>query len=136
MEKELSLRLEQCRVVEKAWTRTELESPPPYSQPYQDRYVRSYFPGRSPDVLLQLKRYYTDQVGVAATHGSPYPYDTHVPVLLVHPGLDPAVLSEPFNAVDLAPTLAGLLGITAPDELDGRDRCDWLLSQAPRARAK
>ncbi len=55
-----------------------------------------------------------------ATHGSPYTYDRHVPLLLMGPGIDPGRLDEVAATVDLAPTLARLAGIPYPQGLDGR----------------
>jgi len=83
------------------------------------RFRRSYDPERSPDVMYALKPNYI--VGSAtATHGSPYAYDTHVPLVFMGPGIAPGRHSERVRAVDIAPTVARLLGIPTPDDLDGR----------------
>ena len=58
-------------------------------------------------------------VGYVTTHGSPYAYDTHVPFVVLAPGLKPETLDVPARTVDLAPTLATLAGIPVPDEVDG-----------------
>lgn len=53
--------------------------------------------------------------GFAATHGSPWNYDTHVPILVASPGGPHGIMSD--RAVDvrsLAPTVAALMGISAP----------------------
>jgi len=130
VESELARGLEKCRVVKKAWTRTELEATPAgeSGSPYHEMYIHSFHAERSPDVIVQFREYYTNQVGVTATHGSPYRYDTDVPLIIVHPGLSAATVTEHIYNVDLAPTLAGLLGIAAPPNLDGVDRSQLLLS--------
>lgn len=125
-ERLLARGLSACSVVERVWTRTELLSPPPYGDLYQELYVNSFHAERSPDVVVQLKKYHTNQVGVPATHGSPYSYDRHVPFVIVFPGIEPSVVATRIHAVDLAPTLAALLDIPFPDDLDGRDRSDLL----------
>jgi arylsulfatase A-like enzyme/Flp pilus assembly protein TadD len=61
-----------------------------------------------------------------ATHGLLlYEPTLHVPLLLRAPGVRPRVVETPVSLVDLAPTLAGLLGRTFPSPpektLDGRD---------------
>lgn len=51
---------------------------------------------------------------MAATHGSPWSYDTHVPVILVGPGVLPGVSSGEFDVRSLAPTVAHLAGLKPP----------------------
>lgn len=51
---------------------------------------------------------------LGATHGSPWGYDTHVPLLLVGPGVVPGSSPGPFDVRSLAPTIAHLLGIDPP----------------------
>jgi predicted AlkP superfamily pyrophosphatase or phosphodiesterase len=55
------------------------------------------------------------------THGSPYHYDRHVPLVLMGPGIEPGVREDRVATVDLAPTLARILGLQTPDDLDGSD---------------
>jgi predicted AlkP superfamily pyrophosphatase or phosphodiesterase len=57
---------------------------------------------------------------IATTHGSPYYYDRHVPLIFLGAGVSPGVSTERVATVDVAPTLAALAGITAPTDLDGR----------------
>jgi predicted AlkP superfamily pyrophosphatase or phosphodiesterase len=126
VEEELAHQLEKCSAVHRVWTRIELQSPNPGSTPYGEMYANSFHTERSPDLLVQFKEYHTNQVALAFTHGSPYPYDTHVPLVILYPGIHAGVVSEPIHTVDLAPTLAGLLGVPAPADLDGKDRSDLL----------
>lgn len=121
VERELARLLEECPAVEKAWTMTELESPAS-TGPRAEQFRHSLHHGRSPDVLVQYKAFHTDRTDGSTTHGSPYDYDTHVPLLLRVPGVPAKVVSERVRTVDLAPTLASLLGIPAPEALDGVDR--------------
>jgi len=83
------------------------------------RFRRNFYPDRSADVVLHLKEYYTRDAR-GATHGSAYDYDTHVPLLFLGPGIMPGRYDQPTRTVDLAPTLAALLGVTPPDDVDGR----------------
>jgi predicted AlkP superfamily pyrophosphatase or phosphodiesterase len=53
-------------------------------------------------------------------HGSPYHFDRHVPLIFLGPGARPGVTEAPVSIVDLAPTMAALIGIAVPDDLDGR----------------
>ena len=53
------------------------------------------------------------------SHGQPYYYDRHVPLILMGPGVLPGVANHSVRSVDLAPTLAWLAGVQAPADLDG-----------------
>jgi arylsulfatase A-like enzyme len=53
-------------------------------------------------------------------HATPYSYDTHVPLLLYGLPFQPGTYREPAEPIDLAPTLASLLGINAPTHSVGR----------------
>ena len=55
-----------------------------------------------------------DGLVVASTHGSPWRYDTHVPVIFVGAGLEPRMVSRPITPYDIAPTLSAFLGIREP----------------------
>ncbi len=86
-----------------------------------DRHLRSFYPDRSADVVLNLtENYLTGTTPRRTTHGSPWDYDTHVPLVFAGPGTVPGEHLEYTRTVDMAPTLARLLGITPPDDLDGR----------------
>jgi hypothetical protein len=56
----------------------------------------------------------------AASHGTPYYYDRHVPLIFLGGTIGPGVSAVPVASVDVAPTLAWLTGTPAPDDLDGR----------------
>ncbi len=55
----------------------------------------------------------------SATHGSPYDYDSHVPIIFYGAGIRPGVHSNFVRTVDIGPTLALLLGIKPLERLDG-----------------
>ena len=55
-----------------------------------------------------------------ATHSSPYYYDRHVPMIFLGGMIQPGVSNDRVATVDVAPTLAWLIGTAAPDDLDGR----------------
>jgi type I phosphodiesterase/nucleotide pyrophosphatase len=55
-----------------------------------------------------------------ASHGSPYYYDRHVPLIFLGGPVQVGVSQERVATVDLAPTLAWLTGIATPGDLDGR----------------
>ena len=52
--------------------------------------------------------------GSGTSHGSPWTYDRHVPVLFWGPGVSARFEPEPVSILRVAPTLSALLGIHAP----------------------
>jgi predicted AlkP superfamily pyrophosphatase or phosphodiesterase len=77
------------------------------------------FPGLNVAVRLPQGTY-DEEFGTG--HGSPYHYDRWVPFIVYGAGVSAGTHDEPAATVDLAPTLAALLGITAPPDLDGAAR--------------
>ncbi len=57
--------------------------------------------------------------GIVATHGSPYDYDTHVPLIFAGPWFVPGRYTDFVRTVDLAPTLAEIAGVKPSERLDG-----------------
>ena len=85
------------------------------------RHLRSFHPDRSADVIVELiENYLTGATPRGTSHGSAWDYDTNVPLIFAGPGIIPGEHGEYTRTVDMAPTLARLLGITPPDALDGR----------------
>ena len=120
LEEETAQRLEQCPGIEAVWTCSDLYQEVDESEHFRWLYANSYYPERSADFLIQFEEYFMPSVGNVTTHGSPYSYDTHVPFVVMAPGLKPETLDVPARTVDLAPTLAHLMGIPIPEEVDGR----------------
>jgi predicted AlkP superfamily pyrophosphatase or phosphodiesterase len=86
------------------------------------KFTRSFHPNRGADVVYAPREHYLLTTGKTRTsHGSPYEYDTHVPLIFAGHGLGPTRIDRFVRTVDLAPTLAALMGIQAPVDLDGRD---------------
>ena len=54
------------------------------------------------------------------SHGSPNALDTHVTNLWYGAGIRPAIRGERVGVDDIAPTLAGLLGVPVPNNSPGR----------------
>ena len=64
--------------------------------------------------------YYPSTARRGTSHGTPYYYDRHVPLIFYGAGVERGVSVDPVKTVDIAPTLAELAGITTPDDLDGQ----------------
>lgn len=56
----------------------------------------------------------------AATHGSPYAYDTHIPVMIAGPGIIRQRVIARVDPRGLAPTVCKYLGITSPSDATGQ----------------
>jgi predicted AlkP superfamily pyrophosphatase or phosphodiesterase len=88
-------------------------------------YRRSYYPGRLTGSFARQGLMVRLVEGAhsssdATTHGTPYHYDRHVPLILMGPGVPAGSSEEAVRTVDMAPTLAELAGVPYPADLDGR----------------
>ena len=90
------------------------------TDPIERRVVHGFYPSRSGDVVMIAEPYKYLGDTITATHGSPYSYDTHVPVIIMGPGIVPGRYLEPASPADIAPTLSMLLRITPPTNATGR----------------
>jgi hypothetical protein len=80
----------------------------------------SFHSQRSPDVVFVQQRGFVLRP-LGTDHGTPYDYDTHVPLLWYGAGVRPGVLHPgTVHVEDIAPTLAGLLGLELPPAAQGR----------------
>jgi hypothetical protein len=84
----------------------------------RDLVLRSVHPATSGDIFVVTAEHVVPEMGMTphagTTHGSPWPYDSHVPVVLVAPGLAPARHTEALDLASVASTLAALLGVPWP----------------------
>lgn len=80
---------------------------------------RGYVPGRSPDLILLTKPYWIFGVGDPTAHSTQYNYDRLVPAVFFGPGVT-AGRSLHARTIDLAPTLAFLLGVPPPAAAQGQ----------------
>lgn len=104
-----------------AMTSEELSAAPaPTDRAFLDVYRRSFTPDRSPDVMIRPKEYSLVSWRTCGTsHGTPYRFDTHVPMIFYGAGIPRGSRSERVRTIDLAPTLAGILRIAPPAGVDG-----------------
>ena len=74
---------------------------------------------RSPDVAFIPEPYWVETDSVA-THGSPFSYDAHVPVIFMGPGIRAGRYDGNIEVNDVAPTLATILEVETPSGSIGR----------------
>lgn len=88
------------------------------SSPVAKMAAASYLPQRSGDVHVVFgpQEFIADFDGltVAATHGSPWYYDRHVPIVFAGNGVKSARVSRAVTPYDIASTMANILEIEAP----------------------
>lgn len=104
-------------------TRTQIVNGQVPDTPLAKRVVKAFHRERSGDVVvIQKSLWYLfgKPFAYGSTHGSPYAYDTHVPVILMGKGFKPGLYATPIDVADIAPTLSNILGISAPNLSDGR----------------
>jgi len=91
---------------------------------FLQRFARGYYPGRSGQVFVVPRE--GDFITVrdpnyAFTHGSPWPYDSRIPILFYGPGfIRKGAFATPISQQDIAPTLAALLDGPPPPNATGR----------------
>ena len=107
--------------VARAFSRTQLlRGETSITDPIERRVLHGFYPARSGDVVLVPEPYKYLGDTLPATHGSPYSYDTHVPTIIMGPGINPGRYFEPATPADIAPTLAAVLRVTPPTSATGR----------------
>lgn len=73
------------------------------------------------EVVVTLKEHYVWAASVPiAMHGSPHDADAHVPIVFYGAPFRSGVYRERARVVDMAPTLAAVLGVSPTERVDGR----------------
>ena len=108
-------------LVEAVYTRSQLSSDEPSTDPYIELFRNSFFQPRSPHLSVLVKKYtYVEAYPGGTGHGTAYDYDRHVPIIFMGPDIEPGAYPDPCGPQDIAPTLAQLLGLDYPREKDSR----------------
>ena len=85
--------------------------------------LNNYHPGRSGDIYLVFQPEWfindMDGLSVTVTHGSPWRYDTYVPILFAGQGISPQKVSRRVHTIDVALTLSIVAGTRPPSGATG-----------------
>ena len=83
----------------------------------------NFHPKRSGDMFIVFEPNWFindfDGLTVAASHGSPWAYDSYVPIVFAGAGITPKVIDRKVLTVDIAPTLSAYMGIKPPSGSQG-----------------
>jgi hypothetical protein len=83
--------------------------------------TRGYHTKRSGDIAYVLEPGWFEGSRIqGSTHGSPYTYDTHVPILFFGKGVKKGSSVRYHSVTDIAPTLSVLLNIKFPSGATGQ----------------
>ena len=111
--------------IAEAWTtETLMRQTPPDSFAVMMR--RSMYPGRAGGTFSRegVESWFRSGIlgneRTGTTHGSPYWYDRHVPIIFMGPGVRAGRVGDRVATVDFAPTLAAYARVRYPSDLDGR----------------
>lgn len=111
--------------VARVLTREQLLAGEVPDEPASRRVDRSYHPQRSGDLEILLDPFWI-RSSDATTHGTPYVYDTHIPLIFRGPGVRAGRYDRAAILNDVAPTLATLLGVEIPSNAAGRVLAEML----------
>ena len=99
--------------IARVYTRHELMTGGVQRDPIGNAISLEFFAPRFGDLYILPEPYYLfDATGT--THGTPYDYDSHVPLIFYGPGIQPGMHPRRVAMNDVAPTLAQILGVEQP----------------------
>ncbi len=89
---------------------------------WEQRFRNSFHPKRSGDVMLSYRPEYIEDYGTGhgVSYGSLYNYDARVPLCFYGPQFRARVFEDAVQSVDIAPTLARIMGVNIPSSCVGR----------------
>jgi hypothetical protein len=103
----------------RVYTSTQLEHEGVAGDPIGKLVQRGFYRERAGDLFIVQKPYWIASKD-GTSHGTPYSYDTHVPVIFLGRGIRAGRYDDNISVADIAPTLAALLGVNAPSGSVGR----------------
>jgi hypothetical protein len=84
-------------------------------------FQNGYYSKRSGDIQIVLKPGYFDSKSeMGTTHGSPYTYDTHIPLLFFGWKVPKGSSTADASITDIAPTVSAMLQIQEPNASTGK----------------
>jgi predicted AlkP superfamily pyrophosphatase or phosphodiesterase len=107
------------------------------SGPIPRRVMNGFHRARSGDVWIVTAPFtFLSEGSLATTHGSPYNYDTHVPVVFYGRGVRAGRYYSECSPSDIATTLAAMLGVEPPSNAVGRVLSEALVDAARQSASR
>ncbi len=103
-----------------AFTRSQILAGQMPNTPIARGVTNGFHPQRNGNLVIITQPFYFVGESVTTTHGSPYKYDTHVPVIFYGAGIAAGSFHTVSSPADIAPTLAALLKLETPSNAMGR----------------
>lgn len=88
--------------------------------PLLDFIFKGYDPTQNGDLYFAYKPGYLDYSSTGTSHGSPYTYDTHVPIIFYGWHIKPGKTNDRKEITQIAPTVTQLLKITMPNSTSAK----------------
>jgi len=103
----------------RVYTRDQLQSGALPNDMISNRVARSFNRKNSGDLEIVLEPYWI-RSAEGTTHGTPYSYDAHIPLIFMGPWFRIGIYRQNVVLNDVAPTLATILGVETPSGSIGR----------------
>ena len=82
--------------------------------------IQNMIHNQTPDIFPIVSPGYIYKTPYGTGHGSPYDYDTHVPLIFSREHFSPSLIDTSHATVDIAPTIAKIIDVLIPDFIDGK----------------
>ncbi len=103
----------------RVYTREQLEDGRVPGDEVSRSVVAGFHAGRAGDLVIVPEPYWIS-VATGSSHGAPFNYDAHVPLIFMGSSIQPGRYDEPVDSTAMAPTIAAILGVERPSGAFGR----------------
>ncbi len=114
----LQMHMESVEGVYRLYSKAELLDPDPSDQ-NAVRLSHFMHSELSPDLYTLEDEGWLFRNPYGTSHGTPYEYDSHVPILFSALAFETLVLTDSVSTTDLAPTIGDILGVAPLNKVDG-----------------
>jgi hypothetical protein len=112
----------------RVYTREQLLNGNVQRDPFGDSVSLSFYAPRFGDLMILPEPYYLFE-STGTSHGTPYDYDSHVPLIFYGPGIKQGTYATRVAVNDVAPTLSEILHVERPSGSIGRVLSEILSTQ-------
>lgn len=112
--------------IARVFTREELRRGLAQNDMVGRRAQNGFFYQRASDLVIVPEPYWLFEKA-GTSHGTPWNYDAHVPVIFMGPGIRPGKYNDRAEVNDIAPTLSTLLEVETPSGSAGRVLTEMLV---------